>query len=110
MEFDAAEGEELDVLLDDGVAGFGEDADEGVLVEGGERGADGDAADEFGDEAVGLEVRWFDEVERVEFADRVVAVWGGGERVEEGEVFFEEGGFWAVGFNADGVVLVGVGV
>jgi hypothetical protein len=51
VELDAVDAEELLVLLDEGVAGLGEDAHELVLGELFEGGDDGEAADELGDEA-----------------------------------------------------------
>lgn len=90
--------EELLVLPDQGVARLDEDADEGFFVEGGERGGDGDAADEFGDEAVGLEVGGLEEVERVVLLEFVVGGGGG----EEGEVFLEELAFLGAGADGDG--------
>ena len=45
-------------MFEQAVPRFGQDADEVVEGEGGERSGDGDTAGEFGDEAVGLEVLW----------------------------------------------------
>jgi len=59
---DVVGGEEGDELLYEGVAGLGEDGDEVVQSQGREGDEDGDAAEEFGDEAVGLEVGWCDVV------------------------------------------------
>ena len=52
-------------MLDEGVAGLGEDGDEVREGEGAERDQDRDAAEEFGDQAVGLEIRREDVVECV---------------------------------------------
>lgn len=46
-------------MLEQAVPRFGQHADEVGEGEGGERGGDGDAAREFGDETVGLEVLWW---------------------------------------------------
>ncbi len=50
LELDVLELEELPVLLEERVLGFGEDPDERVLVEVGDRTDDGEAADELGDQ------------------------------------------------------------
>lgn len=63
FELDAVGVEEGRVLLDERVPGLGEDGDELGFGEGVEGCEDGDAAEEFGDEAVGLEVCWEDGVE-----------------------------------------------
>mmetsp|Transcript_6956 Transcript_6956/g.17061 ORF Transcript_6956/g.17061 Transcript_6956/m.17061 type:complete len:301 (-) Transcript_6956:182-1084(-) len=59
-EADAVHGEEFGVLLGEGVARGGEDGDEVVVSEGVEGDGDGEAADEFGDDAEGGEVGGLD--------------------------------------------------
>ncbi len=54
-------------MLDEGVAGFGQDGDEVREREGTERDQDRDPAEEFGDQAVGLEIGGEDVVEWVEW-------------------------------------------
>ena len=71
LELDAVDLEHALVLLDQGVPGLGEDAHERVLVELGDRGDDGQAADELGDQAVLLQVLGTDLGEQVALVVRV---------------------------------------
>ena len=65
VEGDIVHAEKLLVLFHQGVLGFGEDAAQGVAVEGLEGGEHGEAAHEFGDEAEFLEVHGLDILEHV---------------------------------------------
>lgn len=114
---DAVEGEEFDVLLDDGVFGFSEDTAQGGAVERFEVGEDRQTADDLGDETERLEVLGLDvlhEVGGVDFLEVLHGVVAYGVGVEtlcdflfdtvEGAAADEED---VVGIDVD-VVLVGV--
>lgn len=90
-QFDAAELEELLVLLDHAVPRLRQDSDQRVLVEGRQSGRDGDAAYEFGYQAVGLQVCGFDEIERVVFGQGGLV---GRLGCEEREMFFKQLAFF----------------
>lgn len=64
-ELDAVGVEECGVLLDEGVTRFGQDGDELGLGQGMEGSDDWNATEEFGDEAIGLEVTGEDGVEGI---------------------------------------------
>ncbi|KAL9609396.1 MAG: hypothetical protein Q9167_005843, partial [Letrouitia subvulpina] len=99
-QLDPREREQVLVLLQKAVAGLCQHTDEVGLGERGQGGGDGNAADKFGDQAVGLEVRGLEEVEGVVFRWR-----GGGGRGEERKVLGEELGFWRTRLDSDGLVL-----
>ena len=65
---DALEFEEFLILLEDGVARLGEDFDEGGLVQLVEDADDGQATDEFGNEAVADEILRFGEAKKLNVA------------------------------------------
>lgn len=84
-EVDIVELEELGVLLKERVLGLGEDAPEGIAVEGLETGQDREAADNLGDEAERLEVLRGDvlhEIAEIDGIARLIGIVANDTRIE----------------------------